>query len=104
MRRVLPPDAPHRIQTSSARAQDSTLQFDLSCASTDRRSMHRTLVAIAIGILFVAPAAPAKAQTSIALANYDGARAGLRVGHGGRGLDLQASVDSRRSEEHTSEL
>lgn len=57
--------------------------------------MHRTLFAIAIGILFVTPAAPARAQT-IALANYDGARAGLRVGYGGRGLDLQTSVDSRR--------
>lgn len=57
--------------------------------------MHRTLVAIAFGILFVPPAAPARAQT-IALVNYDGARAGLRVGYGGRGLDLQTSVDSRR--------
>jgi hypothetical protein len=57
--------------------------------------MHRTLAAIAIGILFVAPAAPVSAQT-IALADHDAARAGLRVGYGGRGLDLQASVDSRR--------
>ena len=60
------------------------------------RSMHRTLVAIAIGILFVAPAAPARAQTIVALDDYDTARAGLRVGYGGHGLDFQASVDSRR--------
>ena len=57
--------------------------------------MQRTLTAIAIGILFVAPAASASAQT-IALVNYDAARAGLRIGYGGHGLDLQASVDSRR--------
>jgi hypothetical protein len=57
--------------------------------------MHRTLAAIAIAILFVAPAADASAQ-AIALQDYDTARAGLRVGYGGRGLDLQASVDSRR--------
>jgi len=57
--------------------------------------MHRTLAAIAIGVLLVAPAPPARAQT-IALADHDAARAGLRVGYGGRGLDLQASVDSRR--------
>ena len=30
------------------------------------------------------------------LLNYDSARAGLRVGYGGHGLDLQASVDSPR--------
>ena len=58
--------------------------------------MHRTLSAIAIGVLLVAPAAPARAQTIVALTDYDTARAGLRVGYGGRGLDLQASVDSRR--------
>ena len=57
--------------------------------------MHHRLAAIAIVILFITPAAPASAQT-IALADYDAARAGLRVGHGGRGLDLQASVDSPR--------
>ena len=57
--------------------------------------MHRRLAAIAIVILFVTPAAPARAQT-ITLANYDAARAGLRVGYGGHGLDLQASVDSPR--------
>ena len=58
--------------------------------------MHRSLAAIAIAILFVAPAAPARAQTTVALVDYDTARAGIRVGHGGRGLDLQASVDSPR--------
>jgi hypothetical protein len=57
--------------------------------------MHRCLATIAIVILFVAPAAPARAQT-ITLQNYDTPRAGLRLGHGGRGLDLQASVDSQR--------
>ena len=57
--------------------------------------MHRTLATIAIGILFVAPAATASAQT-VRLVDYDAARAGLRVGYGGRGLDLQASVDSPR--------
>ena len=58
--------------------------------------MHPTLSAIAIGVLFVAPNAPARAQTIVALTDYDTARAGLRVGCGGHGLDLQASVDSRR--------
>ena len=58
--------------------------------------MHRSLAAIAIVILFLAPAAPAGAQTIVPLPDYDAARAGLRVGYGGRGLDLQASVDSPR--------
>jgi hypothetical protein len=57
--------------------------------------MHRSL-AIAIVVLFSAPAAPARAQTIVSLLNYDSARAGLRVGYGGHGLDLQASVDSPR--------
>ena len=58
--------------------------------------MHRTLATIAIGILFVAPAAPAKAQAIVTQPDYGAARAGLRVGYGGHGLDLQASVDSPR--------
>jgi hypothetical protein len=58
--------------------------------------MHRILAALAIFVLSVAPAAPADAQTIISLINYDAARAGLRLGYGGRGLDLQGSVDSRR--------
>lgn len=58
--------------------------------------MHCRLVAMSIVVLFVAPATPAGAQTPNALADFDCARAGLRVGHGGRGLDLQASVDSPR--------
>jgi hypothetical protein len=58
--------------------------------------MHHTLTAIAIGILFVASAAAAEAQTIVTLSDFDTARAGLRVGYGGRGLDLQASVDSPR--------
>ena len=58
--------------------------------------MHRTLAAIAIVILIVAIPAPARAQTIAPLPDYDAARAGLRVGYGGRGLDLQASVDSPR--------
>ena len=58
--------------------------------------MHRTLIAIAIVILIVTTAAPAGAQTIVPLPDYDAARAGLRVGYGGRGLDLQASVDSPR--------
>ena len=58
--------------------------------------LHRSLASIAIVILFVAPAAPASAQTTVTLVDYDTARAGLRVGYGGRGLDLQASIDSRR--------
>ena len=57
--------------------------------------MHRTLAAFTIGILFVVSAAPASAQT-ITLVDYDAARAGLRIGKGGRGPDLQASVDSPR--------
>ena len=58
--------------------------------------MHRTLAAIAIVILIVATAAPAGAQTIVPLPDYDAARAGLRVGYGGSGVDLQASVDSPR--------
>jgi hypothetical protein len=58
--------------------------------------MHRTLATIAIAVLCVASAAPARAQTIVALQDYDTARAGLRVGYGGHGMDLQASIDSRR--------
>jgi hypothetical protein len=58
--------------------------------------MHRTPTAIAIIILIVATAGSAAAQTIVPLPDYDAARAGLRVGYGGRGLDLQASVDSSR--------
>jgi len=58
--------------------------------------MHPNLSAIVIVVLFVAPAAPAGAQAITLLTNYDAARAGLRVGYGGHGLDLQASVDSPR--------
>jgi len=58
--------------------------------------MNRSLAAIAIVILFVVPVAPASAQTSVVLPNYDAARAGFRVGYGGHGVDLQASVDSPR--------
>lgn len=58
--------------------------------------LHHRLTTIAIVILFVAPAAPARSQTTVTLLDYDTARAGLRVGYGGRGLDLQASIDSRR--------
>ena len=58
--------------------------------------MHRSLAAIAIVILFAARAAPARAQTIVGPPDYDVARAGLRVGYGGSGVDLQASVDSPR--------
>jgi hypothetical protein len=57
--------------------------------------MHRSL-AIAIVVLFAAAAVPASAQTVVTLVNHDAPRAGLRIGHVGGGLDLQASVDSRR--------
>ena len=66
--------------------------------------MHRSL-AIAIVVLFSAPAAPARAQTIVSLLNYDSARAGLRVGYGGHGLDLQidnfAVTDDRQAPART---
>ena len=48
-----------------------------------RSMVHRSLAPIAIVILFVAPAAPARAQTTVTLLDYDAPRAGLRVGYGG---------------------
>lgn len=57
--------------------------------------MRCIVVPIRILAILVVITAPAAAQT-ISIVDPDSARAGVRVGYGGHGIDLDASVDSRR--------
>ena len=47
---------------------------------------------LAIVVILTSPAA----AQSISIVDHDSARAGVRVGYGGHGVDLDVSVDSRR--------